>query len=910
MKEALPQAWHATPVEDAARRLDTSIEHGLAPDDALARLRIHGPNKVASRAGAPAWLRFLAQFNQVLVWVLVVAGAKAAWLGEWVDAGVILGVVLVNGVAGHVQEGKARRAIDALSSLLVTTAAVRRGGSRLLLNSEQLVPGDIVLLQPGDRVPADIRLVMARGLRCDESALTGESVPSIKETHPLAHDAAVGDRRNIAHAGTWVTHGHAEGIVVETGDRTETGRIASMLAGTTEIETPLTRKLHRFSHLLVLVILAVAALMFLVGWLRGRPANDMFMAAIALAVGAIPEGLPAAVTITLAIGVGRMARRNAIIRRLPAVETLGGTTVICSDKTGTLTENQMTVREAWAAGRSFVVTGDGYRLAGEIHGKDPDAPPASNVALAETFRAGVLCNDSWLEHHPGSGRVEVRGDPTEAALLVSGHKAGFVHAPTRHATPRLDVIPFESDHMFMATLHAADPRVIYKKGALDRLLGRCNRMLAADGSEVDIDPAAVREAGERMAAGGLRVLAFARRHVDDGHQGLHHAHVQHGLTFLGLQGMMDPPRPEAVAAVRRCHRAGIAVKMITGDHAGTAVAVAHQVGLQGATTPDGSLVAITGDALEKIPEDRLAEVAERSAVFARVAPEQKLRLVRALQSRGHVVAMTGDGVNDAPALRQADIGIAMGITGTEVAKGAASMVLLDDNFASIEAAVEEGRAVFDNLVKFIVWTLPTNVGEGMLLLVAVLAGLDLPALPVHLLWINLATAILLGLTLVFEPREAGLMQRPPRAPSQPLLTRALVMRTGLVALLMGLAGHGLFWWEQHAMGMDVTEARTVVVNVVVIVEVFYLLNCRSLSRPFTQAGWRSNPWIFPGILAMLAAQALVTYLPAMNRILHTAPIRPAAWLHILAVGLLVFLVVELEKWIRYGGRRGRDVVPE
>ena len=909
MKDEQRCAWHALPAEDAARRLGSSIQDGLGSDEAAARLRTHGWNRVTARQGVPEWLRFLGQFNQVLVWVLVAAGAKAAWIGEWVDAAVILGVVVVNAVAGHIQEGKAQKAIGALSRMLVTLATVRRNGARLRIESEQLVPGDVVLLQAGDRVPADLRLVSARGLRCDESALTGESIPTGKHVDAVPPEAVVGDRHNIAHAGTWVTQGQAEGLVVETGDRTETGKIASMLARAVELETPLTRKLQGFSRVLVVVILAVAALMFLVGWLQGRPADDMFMAAIALAVGAIPEGLPAAVTITLAIGVGRMARRKAIIRRLPAVETLGGTTVICSDKTGTLTENQMTVREAWAGGRAFEVAGDGYRLEGEVrHGGAPFHVPSS-LALAETFRAGVLCNDAWLARDP-SGHVQVHGDPTEAALLVSGHKAGFAHAATHDATPRLDVIPFESDLMFMATLHASDPRVIYKKGALDRVLGRCDRMLMDDGREAAIDRDAVRLAGERMAARGLRVLAFARRHVHRGHEGLEQAHVQEGLTFLGLQGMMDPPRAEAIAAVRRCHQAGIGVKMITGDHAGTAVAVAEQLGLRGATTPEGRLQAITGEALERLDERALPEAAEQVAVFARVAPEQKLRLVRALQSRGHVVAMTGDGVNDAPALRQADIGVAMGITGTEVAKGAASMVLLDDNFASIEAAVEEGRAVFDNLVKFIVWTLPTNVGEGMLLLVAVLAGLDLPTLPVHLLWINLATAILLGLTLVFEPREAGLMQRPPRDPRQPLLTRALLMRTGLVALLMGAAGHGLFWWEQHAMGMDVHEARTVVVNVVVMVEVFYLLNCRSLTRPFFRLGWWSNPWIAPGIVAMLGAQALRTYLPAMNRLFHTAPIRPEAWLHILAAVFVVFVVVEAEKWARYGGKRGRHVAPD
>jgi Ca2+-transporting ATPase len=866
----------------------------------------HGPNELSAQPGIPAWKRFLLQFHQVLVYVLLVASAKAAMLGEYVDAGVIFAVVFINAVVGYLQEDKAERAIGALSKLLSAEATVRRDGRKQRVPAAQLVPGDIVLLQSGDRVPADLRLFMVRSLQCEEAALTGESVPAEKSVNPLPETTGLGDRRNLAFAGTMVTYGQGEGVVIATGDRTETGRIATLIAEAVDLMTPLTQKIQAFSQRLVYLILGLAVITFLIGWLRGKPADEMFMAAIALAVGAIPEGLPAAVTITLAIGVSRMARRRAIIRKLPAVETLGSTTVICSDKTGTLTENQMTVRSIFAGGDWFEVTGSGYAQAGELRRNGQPVIPSSHQALAETLRAGVLCNDTLLVTDE-AGRPKVQGDPTEAALLVAGQKAGFAQVATHAINPRLDVIPFESEHMFMATLHDAEPRVIYKKGALDRLLARCDRALLADGTEVALDAATVHAAGDHLAAQGLRVLAFVRRQVTADHGQLAPSHVAGGLTFLGLQGMMDPPRPEAADAVRDCLRAGVLVKMITGDHAVTAATIARQLGLQGATQPDGSLRAITGNELTQTSDEALSQLAEDTAVFARVAPEQKLRLVRALQSRGHVVAMTGDGVNDAPALKQADIGVAMGITGTDVAKGAAAMVLTDDNFASIKAAVEEGRNVFDNLVKFIVWTLPTNGGEGLLLLTAIILGAELPVLPVQLLWINLTTAIFLGLMLVFEPKEPGLMDRPPRDPKQPLLSRPLVMRTLLVSLLMQLGGYGLFLWEQRVHGASINEARTIVVNLIVVAECFYLLNCRSLTQPFFRLGWFSNAWIWGGIAVMLGVQLLFNYLPFMNRLFHSAPVRAEAWLHVTLVGLVVFVLIELEKRLRFGRSAGNVV---
>lgn len=900
--------WHHLETAEVTRLLGSDPARGLDEAEAATRLRHYGPNVVTGRRGTPAWRRFLLQFHQPLVYILLAASGVTAFLHEWVDSGVIFGVVFINAIIGYLQESKAERAIDALSRLVLTEATVRRGGRKRRIPSAELVPGDVVLLQSGDRVPADLRLFDVRNLHCDESALTGESLPVAKHTDPLDHDIALADRKNQAYAGTLVTAGQAEGLVWATGDKTETGRIAWLISEAVEISTPLTRKIAQFSRLLLWVIVGLAALTFAVGVGRGEPAVDMFMAAVALAVGAIPEGLPAAVTIVLAIGVSRMAKRRAIIRKLPAVETLGSTTVICSDKTGTLTENQMTVQEIRAGGRIYTVTGGGYDPKGAIleeGAKDP-VDPDRHPALVECLRAGVLCNDSQLVIE--EGRHAVQGDPTEAALLVAGAKAGLIHAETQDAAPRIDMIPFESDHMFRATLHGGtgSDRVIYKVGAVERLLDRCDDALGADGLPTMLDRDAIRADVEAMASRGLRVLAFARRHPGPGQDRLGHEHVRAGLTFLGLQGMIDPPRAEAVAAVASCRRAGIAVKMITGDHAVTARVIAGRIGLADET----DLQAITGLELEKVADADLPDVAEATEVFARVAPEQKLRLVRALQSRGHVVAMTGDGVNDAPALKQADIGVAMGISGTDVAKGAASMVLTDDNFASIEAAVEEGRGVFDNLRKFIVWTLPTNLGEGGIILVAILLGLTLPVVPVQLLWVNMTTAIFLGLMLVFEPKESGLMDRPPRDPRLPLLTFQLIMRTGLVSLIIIGGSFWLFHHELSRHGETTAEARTAVVNTIVMVETAYLFSCRSLNRSLFSIGLFTNRLAILGALGMITAQLAFTYAPVMNRLFHSTPLEASAWARIAAVAVLSFFAVELEKWIRFGGGRGGDRPPE
>ncbi len=889
--------WHLLDSVEAARRLEVDFKTGLSVDEVNRRQAEFGLNQMTARRGTPAWVKFLQQFNQALVYILLAATVVSASLGEVVDAAVIFGVVFINAIVGFIQESKAEKAIEALAKMVRTEATVRREGRKQRVPSVELVPGDVVLLQSGDSVPADLRLFEVRSLQVEEAALTGESVPVQKNAAPLPADSVLGDRKNLGFAGTMVTYGQAEGIVFATGDRTEMGRIATMISEAVNLSTPLTRKIAEFSRLLLYVILGLAALAFLIGVLRGESMAEMFMVAVALAVGAIPEGLPAAVTITLAIGVARMAKRHAIIRKMPAVETLGSTTVICSDKTGTLTENQMTVSRIYADGRFMEVTGGGYEPNGEILFDGRKVDGDQNAALQETLLAGLLCNDSQLVRK--NGRLLVEGDPTEAALIVAAQKAGMEQADSANRLPRLDVIPFESEYMFMATLHqSAGGNVAYKKGSVERLLDRCKKMLDAAGNEVPLDSAAIAHAVDEMASEGLRVLAFARRLMPVDHTRLGHNDVASGLTLLGLQGMIDPPRAEAIRAVHECQNAGIAVKMITGDHQVTAMAIGKQLGLNGVHDGNGQIVAFTGQDLERIADHQLPAEAERAAVFARVAPEQKLRLVRALQTRGHIVAMTGDGVNDAPALKQANIGVAMGITGTEVAKGAADMILTDDNFASIEAAVEEGRNVFDNLTKFITWTMPTNGGEGLIILAAILFGSALPILPVQLLWVNMTTALLLGLMLVFEPKEAGIMARPPRDPAQPILTPVLILRIVLVSLFMLAGGFTLFFWERR-QGTSLPEARTVVVNVIVMVEAFYLLNCRSLTRPFFSLGVFSNLWVVGGVAAMMASQLLFTYAPFMNHLFHSAPISGLAWINIVGIGLTVFIAVEFKKWLDY-----------
>lgn len=908
--------WHALDAAHLEQELQTSLHGGLSDDEAAARRARYGLNVITQRRGRSSLVRFLLQFHTPLVHILLIATLVTLLLQEWLDSAVIFGVVVVNAIVGFIQESKAVKAIEALARSMTTEAQVLRGGQRRRIPAEELVPGDVVILDAGEKVPADVRLVSERDLHVDESMLTGESLPVSKRAFSVPLDTPLADRLNMSYASTLVTRGHGVGVVVATGDQSEVGRISGLIETAEQIDTPLTRKIAQFSHLLMWFIIAVAAAMFALGLWRGMPLVDTFLAAVALAVGAIPEGLPAAMTIMLAIGVSRMAGRRAIIRKLPAVEALGSTTAICSDKTGTLTQNQMTVQAIVAGDERFDVTGVGYDLAGEIRqsGRTETADLRNNAALRECLLAGALCNDASLARRDGTWIIQ--GDPTEAALVVTARKAGLIQEELLETHERIDAIPFESERQFMATLHTAAPTpVIYVKGSVERILSMCRDACDAAGRRIDLNRERTQAVASELAAGGLRILAFARMEAPAGAIEVTQEMLDGSLTFLGLQGMLDPPRPEAITAVAQCRSAGVAVKMITGDHAATALSIAAKIGVgaghsfvDGAVhtdrNPSGNTArddepheVLTSTQMAELADAELPAVAERIHVFARMTPEQKLRLVKALQTRGHVVAMTGDGVNDAPALRQADIGVAMGISGTEVAKQAADMVLADDNFASIEAAVEEGRTVFDNLTKFLVWTLPTNGGEALIILTAVLLGQQLPILPVHALFINMTTAVLLGMTLAFEPKEDNVMGRPPRQPSQPILTFELLMRTGLMSLLILIGGFGLFEWAKWR-GMSEAQARTVAVSLVVFAEMFYLFNCRSLVDSIWKIGWFTNRWLWLGVGVMSLVQVIFVNAPIMNRLFQSEPLDLIAWAAVVGVSLAIAWIVAMEKFIR------------
>ena len=891
--------WHVLSADEVVKRLMADVANGLSSEEALKRRDQFGLNQITPKKGTPLWLRFLMQFNQPLVYILLLATGITLFLKEWVDASVIFGVVFINAIIGFLQESKALKALEALSRSMTSSVAVLRDGKEQHLSSTELVPGDVVMVASGDKISADMRLVYNRDLQINESPLTGESVPVEKQTGPLDGKTVLADRLNMLYASTFVTYGRGKAVVTSIGDSTEVGRISELIATAEDLATPLTIKLAHFSHYLLFVILGLSGLLFAVGVFRGESAQEMFMAAIALAVGAIPEGLPAAVTITLAIGVARMAKRRAIIRKLPAVETLGSTGVICSDKTGTLTENQMTVQEIVSADLMYQVSGVGYGFEGSIQEVARKSGSASSVALKECLTAGLLCNDSRVVERQGLFQVE--GDPTEGALIVSAHKGRNLFSDGLPEFPRKDSIPFESEYQYMATFHTLQngEGIVYLKGSVEKVLAKCVNQLDENGNIISLKHALIIHKAETMAAKGLRVLAFARGSISVSKDRIDHQDITESLTFLGLQGMIDPPRKEVIEAIRRCHSAGISVKMITGDHVLTAKAIAEQLNLKSRIDSQDSLpiVALSGSDLENMNDEQLQEAISRASVFARVTPEQKLRLVKAIQSRGEIVAMTGDGVNDAPALKQANIGIAMGRTGTEVAKEAADMVLTDDNFASIEAAVEEGRCVFDNLRKFIVWTLPTNLGEALAIMVAIFGGMVLPVAPVQLLWINMTTAICLGMMLAFEAKEPDLMQRPPRDPKTPIMTGDLIGRTITVGILLALGVFGLFYYERNN-GLSIEEARTAAVGVLVIGELFYLFNCRSLSRSPFALGFFSNRWLIVGVLIMLGLQMLFTYVPAMNRFFHSAPISLDAWARIFLIGLSIFIIFEIEKWVR------------
>lgn len=890
----MQKVWHAMESEVVLKELKVNPEIGLHVGEIDKRREQYGGNTLSKKRAISPFYLFLLQFHQPLVYILLVASLVTAFLGEWVDSSVIFAVLLINAIIGYMQEAKAIKAIDALSSISLFHTMVIREAEKTEIDAKDIVVGDIVVLNSGDKVPADIRILSLKELQVDESSLTGESVATQKHIKTLEQNTLLADRKNMLYSSTLITSGHAVGVVVNVGNQTEIGHINEMIANADLLQTPLTLKIEQFSHLLLYIILAMAALTFLVGMLRGGLASEMFMASVALAVGAIPEGLPAAMTIILALGVSKMAAKKAIIRKLPAVETLGSTSIICSDKTGTLTQNEMTVKKLYLNEAFYEVSGVGYAPKGEIKKESMPVDCSSDGSLKELFIAGVMCNDSVLVKE--ADEYKINGDPTEGALIVSALKAGIHKDDLKEGWIHIDTLYFESEHQYMAShYHKTYEQIFYTyvKGSLEKIVQRCDSALAEDGSLEKIDKESIIKAAESMASEGMRVLAFARLDSKSSLEKIEHSHLKEGLIFLGLQAMIDPPRLEVIDSIESCRGAGIAVKMITGDHSVTALAIAKEIGID----TSHKIQTLNGMELANMSDKELSKVVADVNVYARVAPEQKLRLVKALQESSQVVAMTGDGVNDAPALKQANIGIAMGITGTEVAKESADMIILDDNFSTIKEAVEEGRGVFDNIVKFITWTLPTNIGEGLVIMFAVFMGTALPILPVQILWINMTTAVLLGLMLAFEPKEKNLMSFKPRKLQTPILTKALLFRALLVGILLVIASYGAFW---HLLESGASEeiARTVSVNIFVFGELFYLFNCRSLRYSMFEIGLTSNKWLLFGVTGMILLQIFYTYSSLMNEVFKSAPIGGYEWFLILGSSTIIYLIVEIEKKIR------------
>ena len=891
-REELQASWHNLSNEAVCTHLKATTA-GLNQSEAQERYTQFGPNRLPEAVRRFALIRFLLQFHNILIYVLIGSAAITAFLGHWIDTGVILAVVIANAVIGFVQEGKAENAMDAIRHMLAPRANVIRNGERTSIAGEQLVPGDIVLLEAGDKVAADLRLITAHGLSVQEAILTGESVPVEKHTDAVAEGAAIGDRTCMAFSGTLVTSGQAKGIVVATGTHTEIGHISGLLSEVETLTTPLVTQMGAFAKWLTIFILLISVLLITYGYFVGHHEfSEMFMAVVGLAVAAIPEGLPAVLTITLALGVQAMARRNAIVRRLPAIETLGSVSVICTDKTGTLTRNEMMVASVLTHQHRFVLEGDGYAPAGALRLADVQVSPPEHRVLEDLARAAVLCNDAALHQKDGVWHVE--GDPMEGALLAFAGKMDVDPRSEQATWARTDAIPFDAKHRFMATLNHDHERhaFVFVKGAPERILAMCHNQRAADVTTEPLDTGYWNTSAETIAAQGQRVLAFAVRSVAAAHTVLEHADVEGTLTLLGMVGMIDPPRAEAIAAVHECHGAGIRVKMITGDHAKTAAAIGKQIGLQ---NPD---TVLTGADLDAMDDGALRQAALNCDIFARTSPEHKLRLVMALQSHDLTVAMTGDGVNDAPALKRADAGIAMGQKGSEAAKEAAELVLADDNFASIVAAVREGRTVYDNIRKVISWTLPTNAGEAMTIMVALLLGLTLPITPVQILWINLITAITLGIALAFEPTEDGTMLRPPRPRNEPLLSSALVWHIVLVSILFLCGVYGIYAYAMDR-GYSVELARTLALNTLVVMEIFHLFFIRNFySTSLTWKAVRGTKVVWAVVVAITVAQFAITYVPVMQTVFATESVPFWDGMLVIAIGVALFAIVEAEKQIR------------
>lgn len=892
--------WHNIPIESALKSLETDVS-GLSQSEAEARLLQHGTNRLPEVAKRSAFVRFLLQFHNILIYVLIGCAVVTAFLDHWIDTGVILAVVIANAIIGYIQEGKAEKAMDAIRHMLAPHANVIRGGERISIEGDQLVPGDIVLLEAGDKVPADLRMLTTHGMSVQEAILTGESVPVEKHTKPVVEDAPLGDRSCMAFSGTLVTSGQGRGVVVATGGQTEIGRISGLLSEVETLTTPLVSQMGIFAKWLTIFILLIAALLLIFGYfVAHHDFTEMFMAVVGLSVAAIPEGLPAILTITLAIGVQAMARRNAIVRRLPAIETLGSVSVICTDKTGTLTRNEMMVASVLTHQHLFTLEGNGYAPKGALKLENADVSPTEHAVLEELARAAALCNDAALRQHDGVWAVE--GDPMEGALLAFAGKMDVDAREEQAAWTRTDAIPFDAKHRFMATLNHDHEHhaFVFVKGAPERIFSMCKNQRSVGGKTEPLDIAYWNEKAENIAALGQRVLAFAVKSVKPEHTVLEHKEVEGTLTLLGMVGMIDPPRSEAITAVAECHGAGIRVKMITGDHAKTAAAIGQQIGLQ------NSDKVLTGAELDGMDDAVLRQAVLDCDIFARTSPEHKLRLVMALQSHGMTVAMTGDGVNDAPALKRADAGIAMGRKGSEAAKEAADLVLADDNFASIAAAVREGRTVYDNIKKVISWTLPTNAGEAMTIIVALLLGMTLPITPIQILWINLITAVTLGIALAFEPTEENTMRRPPRPRHEPLLTGELVWHILLVSTLFLCGVFGIYHYAVD-QGYSIDLARTMALNTLVVMEIFHLFFIRNIyGTSLTWKAVRGTKVVWTTVIVITVAQFAITYLPPLQKIFATEAI--PFWYGVLIVGIggALFAIIETEKQIRLAFRRMKE----